>query len=256
MHPRRSKLEWRTVRRDYLEALRAERGIDLRLQRGAWAVTDDHRWVALPGVTATAKPDVWWLGIMRDDFTTRRPAGVILLCASADEPLRDFALPASLLAEIEPHLSQTANPPQVHFTVVRQSGRFHLQLKGGRTVDISDRLGDVGWIGTSPRPAYPAASGAGRAVGAEAAEPRWTSADTSSSAAELHFFAQAGPSGLEPLDPVDLAPGTTYLVRVTAVAGVPRNTALRRMLARGGPADLPRDLAAQHDHYAHGAPKR
>jgi hypothetical protein len=31
---------------------------------------------------------------------------------------------------------------------------------------------------------------------------------------------------------------------------------LRRILARGGPADLPVDLAQQHDHYAHGAARR
>jgi hypothetical protein len=27
-------------------------------------------------------------------------------------------------------------------------------------------------------------------------------------------------------------------------------------VARGGPSDLPPDFAEQHDHYAHGAPKR
>lgn len=266
MLPKRSKLEWRTVRQEYLDSLRANRGVDLRLTKGAWAVAGDGRWIALPGVTATAKPDVWWLGVMHDELVARRAAGVILLCAEANEPLRDFGLPASLLAEIEPQLSKTARPPQLHFTVVRRDGRFLLQLKGGRTLDITERLGDVSWIEASSRPTDVTDSRGGHSLVAETAEPSamrpstgepgWTSADTTASSDERRFFARAGSSGLEPIDPVELAPGATYLVRITPVPGVPRSTALRRMLARGGPGDLPRDLAAQHDHYAHGAPKR
>jgi hypothetical protein len=257
---KRTKSEWQVLRREYLEGLRTARGVSLRHQKGAWCVTADHRWVAIPGVTATVKPDTWWLGIMRDEFMERRAAGAILLCASADEPLRDFGLPAELIIQIEPYLSHGSEPIQLHFTVVRQRERFHLQLKGGRTVDITERLGDVSWLDTPlsahPSPIPAASSLAGHSIAAEAAAPRSLGSDAMPGGEELRFFARAVESRLEPIDPIDLAAGTTYLVRIVPAPGVPRSAALRRMLARGGPADLPRDLAEQHDHYAHGAPRR
>jgi len=57
-------------------------------------------------------------------------------------------------------------------------------------------------------------------------------------------------------DPIDLGTEGTYLVRARKVDGAPSNSALRRLVARGGIPDLPPDFAEQHDHYAHGAPKR
>jgi hypothetical protein len=67
------------------------------------------------------------------------------------------------------------------------------------------------------------------------------------------FFAVAQNGTLRPLDAVRLAPGSHYLVEIHGVPSVPVNRALRRILARGGPSDLPADFAERHGHYAHGA---
>ena len=259
---KRSRSEWQSTRKAYLESLHRARHLRLQLRHRVWAVTDDGAWVALPGVTATSNPDLWWLSVRRDDYRERRALGAILLCASADEPLRDFGLPADLVAEIEPHLSLGTERPLLHFTVIRRHSRFELQLKGGRALDITDRLGDVSWIaGSTPRSsaraaAPPVSSAADHPLTAEAAPGYGATAHSGPEPGELRFFARASDTGLEPVDPVELQRGAVYLVRATRTAGVPRSTALRRILARGGPEDLPRDLSAQHDHYAHGGPRR
>ena len=259
---KRSRSEWQSIRKAYLESIQRTRDLRLQLRNRVWAVTDDGAWVALPGVTATSNPDLWWLTIRRDDYRERRALGAILLCASADEPLRDFGLPADLLAEIEPHLSLGTERPLLHFTVIRSRSRFELQLKRSRALDITDRLGDVSWIAgsgrrPSPRTAAPVASPtADHSLTAEAAPGYGAAPDSGPEPGELRFFARASDAGLEPVDPVGLQRGAVYLVRAARTAGAPRSTALRRILARGGPEDLPRDLSAQHDHYAHGGPKR
>lgn len=259
---KRSKSEWQSIRKTYLESIDRTHGLRLQLRNRVWAVTDDEAWVALPGVTATSNPDLWWLGIMRDEYRERRALGAILLCASPDEPLRDFGLPADFLAEVEPHLSLGTERPQLYFTVIRRRSRFELQLKGGRAVDITDRLGDVSWIARSERRATPrttapsALPSADHSLAAEAAPGYGVASDSAPEPGELRFFAHASDAGLEPVDPVELERGAVYLVRAMRTAGAPRSSALRRILARGGPDDLPRELSAQHDHYAHGGPRR
>jgi hypothetical protein len=65
---------------------------------------------------------------------------------------------------------------------------------------------------------------------------------------------------LRPVEPVDLPPNTRGRVTIgdpgeeTPPAAPPRS--VRRILDRARALDLPADLAAQHDHYLYGTPKR
>lgn len=258
---KKAKSEWQSIRIAYLQSLERNRGLHIRLRNRVWGFTEGEEWVALPGVTATSNPDLWWLAIRRDEYARRRALGAILLCAASGEPLRDFGLPDSLIAEVEPHLSLGTERPQLYFTVIRRRSRFELQLKGGRSLDITDRLGDLSWIdgsqrqGKAPLDSTPATLAGGHSLAAEATES-YQAVPTSAAGGDLRFFARATGAGLEPVDRVELQQGAVYLVSASPMGGAPRSAALRRIVARGGPTDLPRDLAAQHDHYAHGAYKR
>lgn len=63
-----------------------------------------------------------------------------------------------------------------------------------------------------------------------------------------------------PTEPVDLEPNQRYVVTVVRspeadpLPASPRS--VRRILEFATDLDLPADLAAQHDHYLHGTPKR
>jgi len=66
---------------------------------------------------------------------------------------------------------------------------------------------------------------------------------------------------LVPEEPVDLPTGQVFEVRLEALEPPQKpKTALQKLLeiAEKYPAadDLPADLAAQHDHYLYGTPKR
>jgi len=242
----KTKADWQIVRQHYLEQVRA-RGVVLTLRDRVWASTDDGRCVALPGVTATTNPDQWWLGYDKDEFHRRGAVGAILLCDSIGGPLLDFGLPADVIRDIEPDLPAGTQRPQLYFNVFRRSGnRFELQLRGARPFDITGRRGDVSWL----VPATEVGTlGHGHSVVAE-------SAATDAKLQDHRFFAKLVRGVLEPLDPVNLEQDATYLVHAQKVDAVPSSAALRRIVARGGPSDLPPDFAEQHDHYAHGAPKR
>ena len=188
----------------------------------------------------------------------RGAVGAILLCASVDQPLLDFGLPANFIGEIEPHLSVGNGREQLYFNVLRRGTRFELQLKGGRSVDITRRLGDVSWL----REARAAASGQEASV---ASAPRGAVAEARldcgrgggvRSGDDHRFFARYVDEGLRPLDPIDLRNEAVYLVEARLMNAAPRSRALRRIVARGGPSGLPRDLAEQHDYYAHGSRRR
>jgi hypothetical protein len=256
MHAK-TKTEWFVIRQQYLADLAASRGLRLALRDRVWAVTEENDWVALPGVTATTNPDQWWLGYLLQEFRDRRAVGAILLCASVDQPLLDFGLPAALIAEIEPHLSTGNQRAQLYFNLFRRGHRFELQLKGGRSLDITNRLGDVSWLrpGAAAKTPPVALAGTKQAVVAET-KATYGGAGNRPPAEGDRFFARYSADGLQPLDPVDLESGTIYLVQARPMGAVPRSAALRRIAARGGPADLPSDLAEQHDHYAHGRPRR
>ena len=133
-----------------------------------------------------------------------------------------------------------------------------LQLKDGRSVDITRRLSDVSWL----REARAAASGQEASV---ASAPRGAVAEARldygrggdvRSGDDHRFFARYVDEGLRPLDPIDLRNEAVYLVEARLMNAAPRSRALRRIVARGGPSGLPRDLAEQHDYYAHGSRRR
>ncbi len=72
---------------------------------------------------------------------------------------------------------------------------------------------------------------------------------------ERRFFARVDRGKLVPMDPTGFNDGATYLV-VAVPSPVPHRLAERRILAAARSIDLPSDFAQQHDHYAHGAPRR
>jgi hypothetical protein len=75
------------------------------------------------------------------------------------------------------------------------------------------------------------------------------------------FKARSKNGKLVPQERVDLPDGQLFEVRIRPTGrSSKRKTALQRLaqdLAKCPPASgLPRDLAAQHDHYLYGTPKR
>jgi predicted DNA-binding antitoxin AbrB/MazE fold protein len=63
-----------------------------------------------------------------------------------------------------------------------------------------------------------------------------------------------------PVEPVDLPPNTRRRVTIAdeteeQTHGAPPRS-VQRILERARALDLPPDLAAQHDHYLYGTPKR
>jgi hypothetical protein len=187
----------------------------------------------------------------------RAAAGAILLCRSAGGAVADFGLPADFLREIAPRLALKGGTSQRQFTVVRRGDRYVLMMKGGHELDITTRRGDLSWLSPSvepvavnarePEPAY--------GVNAERIGPAPDAAPPDP-AAERRFFARCRDGKLEPIDPADLEEGASYLVVATPAAAIPVIGAERRILAEARRRGLPADLSEQHDHYAHGAPRR
>lgn len=254
-----SQAEWADVRREFLQKL-AQRGIALTLRDRVWAVTPAGEWVALPGTSDSPIADRWWLGCDPDKLRSRHPIGVVLLCRARNGPLHAIGLPRPLLHDVQPRLSK--NQRQVFFNVVRRAGRFILQLRGGEEIDVTGRLDDVSWVtdgkepvGVSDRIRRVGGGELGRETESKpAADDAAGSGD--SRGAVSRFFAIVRNGGLHPLDDVALQQGSLYLVEAREVQAVPGNSSLRRIVARGGPEDLPPDFAERHDYYAHGAVRR
>lgn len=250
-----SQADWAQLRRSFIAGL-AERGVRLSLRDRVWAVTADGDWIALPGTSDSPVPDRWWLGCDPEKLRARRPVGVALLCQARSGPLHVIGIPSSALREIEPKLSRNAR--QLFFNVARRGDRFLLQLRGGEELDVTQRLEDLSWIAaTTPgetrayRPPDPDAG-----IAAESVDRAVSTIGIPSGAVatprSVRFFARCVQGALVPIDESQLEESATYLVEVQRVDGLPATRALRRILARGGPNDLPADLAERHDHYARG----
>jgi len=164
---------------------------------------------------------------------------IVLLCEGATTVL-DFWLPAHQVRDLLPRLSPGPNDER-KFNVVCRRERYWLQIPGGDDVDITGSLGNTSWL-----------------TGAAPAERHKTEPNEVSSP-ETHgqaFFARVRKGRLEPLDPVPLEEGSVLIVRVEPATAVPKQPALRRIVAGGGPTTLPSDFAEQHDHYIRGAARR
>ena len=134
-----------------------------------------------------------------------------------------------------------------YFNVVRRGARFTLLLLGGDEMDITARRGDLAWL----------TSGDQRALAPTGASTAREAAPRPAPIPEVaRFFAELRGGALVPLDPVGLPDGARLLVAARVADAVPATPALRRILARGGPDDLPPDFARNHDYYAHRGPRR
>ena len=256
-----SQAEWADIRHRFLDET-ARRGVSLTLRDRVWAVTPKGAWVALPGTSDSPIADRWWLGCDPQKLRARRPIGVILLCQARGGSLHTIGLPEALLGDVEPRLSK--NKRQIFFNVVRRGGRFLLQLRGGDEIDVTGRVNDVSWLAD--------AQGEGASLVSDGVNPGESAAifqehakqstaddpgEPAAGEASTHrFFAIVKDSALHPLDDVALEPGSLYLVEAREAPAVPGNSSLRRIVARGGPDDLPADFAERHDYYAHGTIRR
>ncbi len=184
------------------------------------------------------QPGRWWLGLNeRVFFADERARGVVLLCETTTE-LFDFWLPADMVRALLPRLSPGPNDER-KFNVVHRRDQFMLQVPKGEELDITSKRRDSSWLMSSPH--VPA-----RFPRPQDVLPAW----------QPSFLARVRKGRLEPLDPMTLEEGAVVVVRVSPAPTVPRQAALRRIVAAAGVTDLPADFAEQHDHYAHGAPRR
>jgi hypothetical protein len=258
MAMRISKAEWAHIRDEFID--RASRlGVRLRLRDRVWAVTQTAEWIALPGTSDSPVADRWWLGCDPAKLLERKPVGIVLLCKSIGGSLHPIGLPRELLLDIEPRLSK--NDRHVFFSIVRRGTRFLLQLRGGEEVDVTAHLDDLSWVakgGEDARGAGCRSTRPGPIAQDVVRETEEAAAPTENrfATAATRFFAVVKDGALHPLDDVTLEPGSLHLVEIREAPSVPGNRSLRRILARGGPPDLPADLAEQHDHYAHGRVRR
>jgi hypothetical protein len=253
-----SQAEWAHIRGKFIDRV-SRMGIRLELRDRVWAVTEAAEWIALPGTSDSPVADRWWLGCDPAKLLERQPVGIVLLCKARGGSLHAIGLPRALLLDIEPKLSK--NDRHVFFSVVRRGTRFLLQLRGGEELDVTAHLDDLSWAhkggegarrtGWKPTHPGPAAQDVVRET-PEATAPT----ENRSAAAATRFFAVVKNGALHPLDDVTLEAGSLHLVEIREAPSVPGNRSLRRILARGGPPDLPADLAEQHDHYAHGRVRR
>ena len=253
-----SQAQWAHIRQEFVDRT-ADRGVHLALRDRVWAMTRTGEWVALPGTSDSPIADRWWLGCDPEKLRERQPLGIVLLCKAREGSLHAIGLPRTLFLDFEPKLSRNAK--QVFFNVVRRGTRFLLHLRGGEELDVTAHLDDLSWIANGERsdqrarrmPHRPAPLTQDLVKEAPENSPR---AEEPSPAPATRFFAVVKNGALQPLDEVTLESGSLYLVELRAAPSVPGNRSLRRILARGGPGDLPVDFAEQHDHYAHGAGRR
>ena len=230
--------EWDEGKRRYLAGL-AARGVALTLEarRGARWATSGRGVVGILGASEVSSGERWFLGLNEAQFRERQAIGVILLCERGDEML-DFGLPAGRLLVFLGRLSEVGGERKIN--LVRSRDRYIIQVPGATGEDVSEALGNLDWL------LAPAGGPAHRPEPAPARR-------TAKPGRHGRFFAKVTRGRLQPLDPIDLKEGEVLLVRTERVPAAPRHASLRRILALGGPGDLPADLAARHDRYAHGA---
>ena len=156
--------------------------------------------------------------------------------------LLDFGFPASFIHELLPKLSAEAGGRERKLHLLRRNNRFLLRLKGGEFQDVTGHRGDFAWL---------------EKLDSENGTRRGRPGEVRvRSDFMIGVYATCRRGRLELLDEIGLPDGTLVLAKIERVDSVPSTAALRRIVARGGPASLPSDFAEQHDHYARGAPRR
>ena len=232
--------KWDGKKRAYVQAVSAH-GVTLALEgrRGARWATSPRGTIGILGASEAPGGGRWFLGLNEAQFRERRAVGLILLCEQGDETI-DFVLPAERLETFLGQLSQVAGERKIN--LVRSRGRYIIQIPGADGADVTNTRGALDWLRPSGRDTDR------RRV---AAPPR-----AALQTPQGRFFARVRRGRLEPIDRVDLVEGEVVLVRTERVPGAPRHSSLRRILALGGPRDLPVDLAEHHDRYAHGSTRQ
>lgn len=235
---RRAPDMWHQRKEALLMRLKERTGLEFSLgrRRGSRVADGPAGTLYLPAAREV-QAGRWWLGLNERVFSADRNArGVVLLCEASTD-LFDFWFRADEIRNLLPRLS--ARNDERKFNVVRRRDRFWLQVPGGEELDITAKRGDVSWLESPgrvtdslPRP--------------DEVLPPW----------QPPFLARVRKGRLEALDPVTLQEGSVVVVRLSPAPSVPRQAALRRIVAAAGVTDLPGDFAEHHDHYAHGAPRR
>ncbi|MBM4439528.1 MAG: hypothetical protein FJ027_03840 [Candidatus Rokubacteria bacterium] len=228
---------WHRRKEHLLEEVRHVTGVTFSLaaRRGSRLARGPAGTLYLPAARE-AQPGRWWLGLNEQAFTGDDEArGVVLLCDAGADVI-DFWFSAAEIRDLLPRLSVTNGERK--FNVVRRRERFFLQIPGGEEIDITGKRRNLAWVTSSP-PASPLPDPA-------EVLPPW----------HPPFLARVRKGRLEALDPIRLEEGAVVLVRVVPAPAVPRQAALRRIVAAAGAESLPADFSEQHDHYAHGAPRR
>jgi hypothetical protein len=197
-------------------------------------------------------PGRWWLALTEERFKEGDVLGAILLCRTSDAML-DFALPAARLRPLLPHLSLEPKRGERKLNVQRIGSRYVLRVPGRQALDLdlTDARGDLSWLardrasGPSRVPDSPTHSSRVATTHARAEDRQSAPAPVT-----VAFFAKVRKGALEPLDDPGLEDGAMVLVTAALADSVPASSAMRRIVARGGPASLPADLAERHDVYA------
>lgn len=245
--------EWDRTKRTYLEA--ASRRLGAPLTPDARASSRWGRSPAGPFAILGAdevRPNRWWFGLLEERFREARVLGAVLLCRKGEQ-LLDFGLPAARLRPLLPHLSREGTRGERKLNVQRLGSRYVLRVPGRQDLDLdlTDAKGDLSWLGAGPESAaQPAPDAHERVPRMPAASVRTEEALAASASLPVAFFARVRKRVLEPLDDSGLEDGAVVLVTAVPAKHVPASSAMRRIVARGGPSSLPADLAEKHDFYA------
>ena len=252
--------EWDATKRAFLEA--AGKRIGSALALDPRASSRGGRSPAGPFVILGADEvhaGRWWFGLSEERFQDAHVLGVILLCRKGGQ-LFNFGLPAARLRLLLPHLSREGTRGERKWNVQRSGSRFVLRVPGRQDLDLdlTDASDDLSWLVAGNMPAAePLADTAhARLPGRPVASVDTNGPPTVPPVRTIAFFARVRKRVLEPLDDPGLDDGAIVLVTAARTERVPATSAMRRIIARGGPASLPADLAERHDLYARPAARR
>jgi len=230
---------WHQRKERVLADVKRKTGLDFALgaRRGSRVARGPAGTLHLLGAAEARAGGRWWLGLNEREFVGSDDArGVVLICETASD-LVDLWFSADEIRELLPRL--TARDGERKFNVVRRRDKFFLQIPGLGEKDITPKQGDTAWL-----------------TGARAGREILSSPPRDFPVWYPPFLARVRKGRLEPLDPTSLEEGAVVVVRLSTAPTVPRQAALRRIVAAAGTTDLPADFAEQHDHYAHGARRR